>query len=81
VRDGQFYRGLVQAAGEPQPGSLRGLGQALTGLLASDGEGVYDLRVHARQTCLAHLIRRARGLSVRMDPELAWFGLRVLAVW
>jgi transposase len=32
-----------------------------------------------RQTCLAHLIRRARGLAERKEPELAWFGGRVLA--
>ena len=49
------------------------------GLLVSDGYGVYGQWVHARQTCLAHLIRRARGLAERKDPELAWFGRRVLA--
>jgi transposase len=49
------------------------------GILVSDGFGVYCQWVHARQTCLAHLIRRARGLSERKDPELAWFGRRVLA--
>jgi transposase len=49
------------------------------GILVSDGYGVYCQWVHARQTCLAHLIRRARGLAERKDPELAWFGRRVLA--
>ena len=49
------------------------------GILVSDGYGVYCQWMHARQTCLAHLIRRARGLSERKDPELAWFGRRVLA--
>jgi transposase len=49
------------------------------GILVSDGYGVYCQWVHARQTCLAHLIRRARGLSERKDPELADFGRRVLA--
>ena len=34
---------------------------------------------HGRQTCLAPLIRRARGLAERKEPELAWFGRRVLA--
>ena len=34
--------------------------------------------LHGRQTCLAHLIRRARGLAERRDPELAWFGGRVM---
>jgi transposase len=49
------------------------------GILVSDGYGVYQHWVHGRQTCLAHLIRRARGLAERKDPELAWFGRRVLA--
>jgi transposase len=49
------------------------------GILVSDGYGVYCQWVHARQTCLAHLIRRARGLSERKDPDLARFGRRVLA--
>jgi len=48
------------------------------GILVSDGYGVYCQWVHARQTCLAHLIRRARGLSERQDPELAGCGHRVL---
>jgi transposase len=49
------------------------------GMLVSDGYGVYCQWVHGRQTCLAHLIRRARGLSERKEPELAWFGQRVMA--
>jgi transposase len=49
------------------------------GILVSDGYGVYGQWVYARQTCLAHLIRRARGLSERHDPELARFGRRTLA--
>jgi transposase len=48
------------------------------GILVSDGYGVYQHWVHGRQTCLAHLIRRARGLSERKEPELATFGRRVL---
>ena len=48
------------------------------GLLVSDGYGVYQHWMHQRQTCLAHLIRRARGLSERQEPELAWFGHRVM---
>jgi transposase len=51
------------------------------GLLVSDGYGVYCQWVQARQTCLAHLIRRARGLSERKAPELAWCGRRVMAEW
>jgi transposase len=49
------------------------------GILISDGYGVYQRWVHGRQTCLAHLIRRARGLAERHDPEIAWFGHRALA--
>jgi transposase len=49
------------------------------GIMVSDGYGVYQHWVHGRQTCLAHLIRRARGLAERKEPELAWFGRRVLA--
>jgi transposase len=48
------------------------------GILVSDGYGVYHHWLHSRQTCLAHLIRRARGLAERRDPELAWFGGRVM---
>ncbi len=48
------------------------------GILVSDGYGVYQHWVHGRQTCLGHLIRRARGLAERRDPELAWFGSRVM---
>jgi transposase len=45
-----------------------------TGILVRDGYGVYQDWVHRRQTCLAHLIRTARGLSGRRDPELAACG-------
>jgi transposase len=48
------------------------------GILVSDGYGVYCQWVHTRQTCLAHLLRRARGLAERKDPEVAGFGHRVL---
>jgi transposase len=49
------------------------------GIVVSDGYGVYHHWLHGRQTCLAHLIRRARSLAERRDPELAWFGHRVMA--
>jgi transposase len=52
------------------------------GLLVSDGHGVYQRWVHGLQTCLTHLIRRARGLSERVDavtcyvngqhPDVSW---------
>jgi transposase len=45
-----------------------------TGLLVSDGYGVYQSWVNARQTCLAHLIRTARGLAARQPPDLAACG-------
>jgi transposase len=48
------------------------------GIVVSDGYTVYQQWVHGRQTCLAHLIRRARGLAERKEPELAWFGRRVM---
>jgi transposase len=51
------------------------------GILVSDGYGVYGQWLHARQTGVAQLSRRARGLSERNDPELAWCGRRVLAEW
>ena len=44
------------------------------GILVSDGDGVYQDWVHQRQTCLAHLIRSARGLSQRRDPDIAACG-------
>jgi transposase len=49
------------------------------GILVSDGYGVYCHWMHQRQICLAHLIRRARRLSERQEPDIAWFGRRVLA--
>ena len=49
------------------------------GILVSDGYGVYQTWVSKRQTCLAHLIRRARGFAQRTDPHLAACGTRALA--
>jgi len=43
------------------------------GILVSDGYGVYCNWV-MRQSCLAHLIRKARELSERKDPGIARFG-------
>ena len=48
------------------------------GILVSDGYTVYQQWVHGRRTFLAHLIRRARGLAERQEPELAQFGARVM---
>lgn len=44
------------------------------GILVSDGYGVYQHWVQSRQTCLAHLMRSARGLSEKHDPPLAACG-------
>jgi transposase len=44
------------------------------GILVSDGYGLYRKWVGLRQTCLAHLIRKAREISEKTDPELARFG-------
>ncbi len=44
------------------------------GILVSDGYRLYQKWVNMRQTCLSHLIRRAKGLSERGDPELVKCG-------
>ena len=44
------------------------------GILVSDGYGVYQNWVQARQTCLAHLIRTARSLAERQQADLAACG-------
>jgi transposase len=49
------------------------------GLLVSDGYGVYQHWVQARQTCLAHLIRTARSLAERQHADLAACGAWALA--
>lgn len=47
---------------------------AWDGILVSDNYVVYQRWVNKRQTCLAHLIRKAKALSERADPELSTFG-------
>ncbi len=49
------------------------------GILVSDGFKVYQQWVELRQTCLAHLIRKARELSQRKDSEIAAFGKWAMA--
>jgi len=49
------------------------------GILVSDGYGVYQHWVAARQTCVAHLIRTARGLAERPHPDMAACGAWALA--
>ena len=52
---------------------------AWAGILVSDGYGVYQHWVQARQTCVAHLIRTARSLAERQHAELASCGAWALA--
>ena len=47
---------------------------AWEGILVSDGYRIYQKWVNKRQSCLAHLIRRAIGLSERSSPELVKCG-------
>lgn len=47
------------------------------GILISDDYGVYRKWFH-RQTCLAHLIRRAEGLAAKKDERIRALGKRVL---
>jgi transposase len=51
------------------------------GILGSAGYGVYHDWVHHRPTCLAHLMRTARGWSARRDPALAACGTWALTEW
>jgi len=44
------------------------------GILVSDNYAVYRKWTNQRQTCLAHLIRQAKALALRKDPELAACG-------
>jgi transposase len=45
-----------------------------SGIMVSDNYAVYRKWVNLRQTCLSHLIRKARALAQRTNPELAAFG-------
>jgi transposase len=48
------------------------------GILVSDGYGLYRKWINLRQTCLAHLIRMAKGLSEKKDLEIAAFGNKAM---
>jgi len=60
---------------------------AWAGILVSDNYTVYQKWANLRQNCLAHLIRRAKGLAERGDPELCRCGawaykeLKLLCSW
>ena len=49
------------------------------GILVSDGYGVYQSWQGLRQSCLAHLLRTAKGLAERVEAGMARFGRRVHA--
>jgi transposase len=49
------------------------------GILVSDGYGVYQSWQGLRQSCLAHLLRTAKGLAERVDAGMARFGRLVHA--
>jgi transposase len=48
------------------------------GILISDGYRLYQKWINHRQTCIPHLIRRARGLSERKTPHIKRFGEMML---
>lgn len=48
------------------------------GILISDGYRLYQNWVNLRQTCLAHLIRDARGLAEHSKKEICQFGQKAL---
>lgn len=50
-----------------------------TGILVSDGYRVYQSWKGLRQSCLAHLIRAAKGLAESVEGSMARFGGRVHA--
>ncbi len=47
------------------------------GILVSDNYGVYKKWINLRQTCLAHLIRKAKALAERKDPIIRQFGQQI----
>jgi transposase len=49
------------------------------GFLVSDGYGVYQSWQGLRQSCLAHLLRTAKGLAEGVEAGIARFGRRVHA--
>jgi len=51
--------------------AFRALIKDWQGILVSDGYVVYQRWAYGRQSCLAHLIREAKGLSERNNPALA----------
>lgn len=48
------------------------------GILISDGYELYKKWINHRQTCIPHLIRRARGLAERETPHIKRYGEMML---
>jgi transposase len=59
--------------------AFENLVQDWNGILVSDGYGLYQKWV-CRQTCLAHLIRKADALAERKKTDLRLFG-QIVAAW
>jgi len=59
--------------------AFENLVQDWEGILVSDGYGLYRTWIN-RQTCLAHLIRKADALAERKKTELRRFG-EIVAAW
>jgi transposase len=69
---------LFMIHGKRSKDAFKSLIKEWEGILISDGYRVYTEWVGLRQTCLAHLIRDARGLSESKNVELAKFGANAL---
>jgi len=65
-----IHRHRSRAAFEELVGSWQGI-------LISDGYALYRKWVNLRQTCLAHLIRRATAVSENRDPDIASVGAKI----
>jgi transposase len=50
---------------------------AWEGILVSDGYSLYRNWVHGRQSCLAHLIRRAKWVSENIEPDISAIGAAI----
>ncbi len=48
------------------------------GILVSDNYGVYAKWINLRQTCLAHLIRKAKALAEKKDKVTKQFGKQIV---
>ena len=48
------------------------------GILVSDNYGTYKKWIYLRQTCLAHLIRKAKGISEFKDKTRRNFGKKIV---